>query len=65
MHRATAQVSAWFMYSSITQPGGKSCAYGARAARVAKHSNQHMILVAKGAHIAMQAKANLPRQGGQ
>ncbi len=39
MHRATARVSAWCLNSSITQPGGKRCAYGARAARVAEHSN--------------------------
>ena len=35
MHRATARVFAWLMNSSITQPGGKWCANGARAARVA------------------------------
>ena len=44
------------MKFSIEQPGGKRCAYGAQAACVAEHSEQHMKLVAKGAHIAMQAK---------
>ena len=38
---------------SMEQPGGKRCAYGAQAA----YLKQHMTLVAKGAHIAMQRLA--------
>ncbi len=56
MHFGNAQVSAWRLISSMVLPGGNRYAYGTRAACVAGNPEQHMGLVAEGAHITLYAE---------